>query len=263
MPGPRMVAVVCVLSCTFLIVLCGCGGGGASSSTFPTGSVQLTVQSAGAGAGTVSSNPAGINCGQTCAASFSSGTQVTLTASPTANSFFAGWSGGCSGTGGCKVTLMQNVSVMANFSTSPVLTIALAGTGTGSVVSNPAGINCGQTCSASFDPGTPVTLTATPGTNSTFAGWSGGNCTGGPTCVVSLSASEQVTAIFNLIQSAPVLTVFPAGTGSGTVTSSPVGINCGPTCSASFNPGTQVTLTETPAANSYFVGWSGRFMQWQ
>src|SRR5579864_6976772 len=243
------------LSSVVLIVLCGCGGGG-SSSSLPTGSVQLTVQEAGPGGGTVSSNPAGINCGQACTASFSSGTQVALTASPATNSSFAGWSGACSGTGVCKVTLMQNTSVMANFSTSPALTVALGGNGTGSVASSPSGINCGQTCSASFDLGTSVTLTATAATNSTFAGWNGGSCGSSPTCLVTLNGSEKVTAIFNVIQSEPVLSVIPGGTGTGTVTSSPSGINCGTTCSASFNAGTQVTLSETASAASYFAGWS-------
>jgi phospholipase C len=255
MPGPRASVVVCCLTSTFLLILCGCGGG-ASSSSFPTGSVQLVVQAAGGGGGTVSSNPAGINCGQTCTASFSSGTQVTLTASPSANSFFAGWSGACSGTGNCQVTLMQNASVMANFSTSPVLTVARSGTGQGTVTSNPSGINCGATCSASFASGTVITLTATAAANSTFAGWTGANCSSSLTCAVTLSASEKVTATFNPVQGTAVLTVSLVGTGTGTVTSSPSGISCKPTCTASFNAGTQVTLTATPGANSYLASWS-------
>src|SRR5580704_11982969 len=247
--------LLCCLSST-LIVLSGCGGGG-SSSSFPTGSVQLTVQTAGAGGGTISSNPAGINCGQACSANFSSGTQVTLSASPAANSFFTGWSGACTGTGTCKVTLTQNASVMANFSVSPALTVALSGNGTGSVASNPSGISCGKTCTASFDLGTAVTLTASAATNSTFAGWTGACSGANPSCTVTLSASQQVTAIFNLIQSAPVLTVVPAGTGTGTVSSTPSGINCGSSCSATFNSGTQVTLTATASSNSSFAGWTG------
>jgi len=256
MPRPRVGAVVCGFASTFLLILCGCGGGG-SSSSFPTGSVQLTVQAAGAGGGTVSSSPAGINCGQACTASFSSGTQVTLTASPAANSFFAGWSGGCSGIGVCNVTLTQNTSVMANFSTSPVLTVTLSGMGKGTVSSNPSGINCGQTCSASFAPATSVTLTAIPASGSSFAGWTGGNCSTGSTCVVTLSASESVTATFNPTQGMAQLTVVDQGTGTGTVTSSPAGINCGTACSANFSIGTQVTLTATPASGSSFAGWSG------
>src|ERR1700680_2120905 len=178
--------VVCGLSLIFL-VLCGCGGGASSSSGTPPGSVQLSVQAAGVGGGMISSNPAGINCGQACSASFASGTQVMLTASPMGNSFFVGWSGACSGSGVCKVTLMQNTSVMATFSASPVLSVVLGGTGKGSVASNPPGINCGPTCSASFNPGTQVTLTATAATNSYFVGWAG-ECSGNnPTCTLTLN----------------------------------------------------------------------------
>ena len=53
------------------------------------------------------------------------------------------------------------------------------------------------------------------------------------------------------------ITVARAGTGFGTVTSSPAGISCGTSCSGSFAGGTQVTLTATPAAGSTFAGWSG------
>lgn len=53
------------------------------------------------------------------------------------------------------------------------------------------------------------------------------------------------------------LTVSSAGPGSGTIASTPVGINCGSTCSANFLPGTTVTLTATPQAGATFNGWSG------
>ena len=53
------------------------------------------------------------------------------------------------------------------------------------------------------------------------------------------------------------LTVGKAGTGSGTVTSSPAGISCGTVCSASYANGTSVTLTASPASGSTFGGWSG------
>lgn len=53
------------------------------------------------------------------------------------------------------------------------------------------------------------------------------------------------------------LTVSVTGTGSGTVTSSPAGISCKPTCSASFAAATQVKLTAKAASGSYLVGWSG------
>jgi phospholipase C len=244
-------AIVSCLSSMFLGVFLGCGGGG-SSSSLPTGSYQLTVQASGGGTGTVTSAPTGINCGQTCSATFTSGTQVTLTASPTANSSFAGWSGACSGAGVCKVTLTQNASVTANFNNFPLLTVALNGTGT--VTSSPSGINCGQTCSANFAPGTVVTLTATAAANSSFAGWSGGGCSGTGPCVVTFNASQQVTATFN---TELTLSVSIGGTGSGAVSSNPMGISCQPTCSASFAPGAQVVLSEIPAGTSTFAGWGG------
>ena len=71
--------------------------------------------------------------------------------------------------------------------------------GAGTVSSNPTGINCGSTCSANFNSGTTVTLTASPSTGSTFGGWSGGNagCTGTGNCVVNMTAAKSVTATFN------------------------------------------------------------------
>ena len=80
----------------------------------------LKISKNGTGAGTVTSSPAGISCGSTCSHNYSSGTQVTLTASAGAGSTFAGWSGsGCSGTGTCKVTMSAAMSVTARFTTAP------------------------------------------------------------------------------------------------------------------------------------------------
>lgn len=67
----------------------------------------------------------------------------------------------------------------------------------GTVTSSPAGINCGTTCSASFGPGTVVTLTARAIANRVFAGW-GGACSGtAPTCTVTMDAGKTVSASFN------------------------------------------------------------------
>ncbi|HSC50006.1 MAG TPA: PASTA domain-containing protein [Gaiellaceae bacterium] len=82
---------------------------------------SLAVVKAGAGAGTVTSSPAGISCGATCAARFGDGASVTLTASPSGQSRFAGWSGDCSGTGPCVLSLTASRSVTATF-TAAVLT---------------------------------------------------------------------------------------------------------------------------------------------
>jgi len=100
-----------------------------------------------------------------------------------------------------------------------------------------------------------VTLTAVPAAGSLFGGWSGA-CSGTGSCVVSMTAARSVTATFNLVSY--TLTVSRAGSGGGSVTSSPSGIDCGSDCSQSYTMGTSVTLTATPSAGSVFSGWSGR-----
>lgn len=109
--------VVCFLG-SISLVLCGCGGGAGGGA--PPGSFQLSVQAAGAGAGTISSNPVGINCGTTCSAAFVSGTQVTLTETAAAKSDFAGWTGGCTGNNpSCTLTLSASRQVTATFNSTP------------------------------------------------------------------------------------------------------------------------------------------------
>src|SRR5262249_22154152 len=75
----------------------------------------LNISKTGSGTGTVSSSPAGIDCGSTCSANFDEGTQVTLHAAPTAGSVFTGWSGDCSGTSDCVVTMSQARSATPSF----------------------------------------------------------------------------------------------------------------------------------------------------
>lgn len=79
--------------------------------TLPT----LSIQKAGIGSGLVSSSSAGISCGSGCSSGFMKGSSVTLTATPDADSLFAGWSGGCSGTGACTVAMNADISITAAF----------------------------------------------------------------------------------------------------------------------------------------------------
>jgi hypothetical protein len=216
--------------------------------------VTLTVVKTGNG--TVTSSPAGINCGTTCSASFARNTTVTLTATPDAGSAVQSWSG-CDSVSTdnrqCTVTMNSNRTVTVTFSTTTTFTLTVTVSGNGSVSSSPAGINnCRGTCSASFAANTTVTLTASPDSGWSFSGW-GGACSGTGTCQITMDANKSVTATFT---QNPVLTVIISGTGSGTVTSIPPGINCGSVCSASFARDT-VVLTATPDGDSTVSNWSG------
>jgi hypothetical protein len=137
------------------------------------------------------------------------------------------------------------------------LTVSKAGVGSGEVTSSPSGLDCGSTCQFSFEIGSEVTLTATASQNSVFDGWTGGACEAagvGP-CQVSITSARTVIADFDL--QSFLLTVQKSGSGSGSVSSSPAGIDCGSSCAASFDDGARVTLSATPDANSTFTGWSG------
>ena len=231
------------------------------TATFDVVTFPLAIATAGAGTGAVTSSPTGVNCPGTCSSTFVAGTNVTLIATPNGGSTFAGWSGACSGTGSCTVTMSAARSVTATFNPPAfTLDVSTAGTGGGAVTSSPAGITCPSACSTSYTQGTAVTLTAAPNATSTFAGWGGGGaCTGTGTCAVTMSAAQSVTATFNTI-TFPLTVTFTTNTGTGAVTSSPAGINCqkGTACPpANFALNTVVTLTAVPGTGGRFVGWSG------
>ena len=246
------------------------------SGTFQLATQSVTVAaSAGTGAGTVTSSPAGINCSisngtasSTCAAPFSYGTGVVLNATPAAGSRFAGWQGACSGTGTCNLTIVDAQTVAARFERSST-TLAVTGTGSGSVASTPAGIACtlasgtpSGTCSASLDAGTSVSLVATPAAGWTFAGW-GGACTGTGPCNLTLNANANVSASF--VRTPVAVTVAAAGSGNGIVTTSTGAGRCvitngsaAPTgCSISVEQNSSLTLTADPQFGSTFGGWEG------
>jgi len=169
---------------------------GPTARWYELGPYSLTVSTDGTGSGEVTSSPAGISCGYSCQASFDAGTVVTLTATRDGSSAFTGWSGDCSGTGSCQVTMDQARAVTATFAVRTFdLNVAKAGTGSGTVTSSPAGISCGDSCQASFTAGTVVTLSATPALGSVFTGWSG-DCSGTGSCQVTMDQSRSVAATF-------------------------------------------------------------------
>ncbi len=85
------------------------------TATFALLSETLSVSNAGSGTGTVTSSPTGIACGSACARDFTYGTNVTLTAAPATGSSFTSWSGACTGTGTCTVTMDRAQSATATF----------------------------------------------------------------------------------------------------------------------------------------------------
>jgi len=233
-------------------------------------SLSLSLGGNAAGAGTVTSSPAGINCqlsqGGACQAYFLPGTSVQLSASAGPGSVFAGWNGACAGTAKCTLTMNADQNVGATFNGPPTISVSLSGSGTGTVSSAPAGINCPAQCSRSFPSGTAVSLTAAPASGSGFDGWIG-PCSGTGTCTFSATNDQIVGAAFNLpdfsIATSPSTTptVAPGasatfsimigaiGGASGAVTlgcSAPTaqGVSCtvSPT---SVKPGGSATLTVT------------------
>ena len=205
----------------------------------------LTVSKSGTGSGTVKSSSDGIDCGSDCSETYNSGTSVTLTATADSSSTFAGWSGVCSGTGTCTVTMDSNKTITASF-TIKTYTISASAGSNGTI--SPSG-------NVTVNYGSSQTFTITPASgyhveNVTVDGASVGAVTS--YTFSSVTANHTISASFSNIST---LTVSKSGTGTGTVTAT--GINCGSDCSEVYSHGTTVALTATPDTNSTFSGWSG------
>ena len=243
--------------------------------------VTLSVTKNGSGSGTVTTAPAGINCGAICSQSIVPGTALTFTATPAAGSVFAGWTGACSGTGSCSITVNLAATATATFNLVappsppgepdlPRVTLLSADFGgvTFALAWTPATGATSYAYTAAFSDGTAAqqgTVTA-PSGQLRMPYHASGAAAVGFICVRSLNAAGQTSSpSCNAFQvpargtaPAPVtLSVTKNGSGSGTVTTAPAGINCGAICSQSIVPGTALTLTATPAAGSVFAGWTG------
>ncbi|TQV88894.1 InlB B-repeat-containing protein [Aliikangiella coralliicola] len=236
------------LGVTFLLlVACGGGSGGG-------GITQYTLTVSVNGSGSVSSDVSGIDCGSDCSKNYNDGTAVDLTAVPAEGFIFSGWSGACSGTSRCQVTMSQNQAVTAVFSEETQLgeySLNVVNDGGGMVSSQPVGIECGTDCAENYTENTDVTLTATAEATHTFDGWSG-DCNGTDTCQLSMSQNRLVTAIF-----IPKSTLTVSKNEGGMVTSQPEGIDCGNDCDQAYARNTNVVLTATPQDGYIFSGWAG------
>lgn len=222
--------------------------------------------------GKVTSSPPGIDCHPTCSTSFPIGevgytsTTVSLTATPHPGAHFVRWEG-CDDVGGvggtnCQVDIAEGhaKSVTAVFGGEAAATnpLAVSRTEGGRVTSEPAGIDCGSKCTHSFPRNQNVKLIATPDPGLRFSGWAGQWCGGtNPECVVTMDQAKTVAAYFGDAPPPANMPVIVSKSGNGTITSSPAGIACEPTCSGSFATGTTITLAATPAAGWTFGGWGG------
>jgi hypothetical protein len=185
---------------------------------------------------------------------YNHGSIVTLTATPNADSNFIGWSGACSGTSvTCSLTMDSAKSVTANFAIKRfTLTLSTAGNGAGSFNKF---VNYTPTNEAVFDYGTVVTIYAVSASSSVFSAWSGDCSATGNTCTVTMTSDKMATATFTLQKFN--LTINQIGNGSGSVRKF---VGGQVTTATTFDWGTDVTISPTPATGSTFTGWSGACM---
>lgn len=147
---------------------------------------QITITVAGSGAGTVTSSVGGINCPGTCFASYTNGTQVKLTATPSSGSTFAGWSGGCTGTSTCTLTLKSNELVTATFNGNASFTLAASAL-------SPSSVSPGGSATST------ITITPTGGFNPANVALSCSSITPlvslGPTCSFGAVTVDMSTGV--------------------------------------------------------------------
>jgi hypothetical protein len=248
-----------------------CGNNAGAGCTIPSGAaatlitalptLSVAVSLVGSGvAGTVTSNPAGISCSTgTCVSSFTSGAVVSLSVTPGANSYFAGWGGDCSGAGSCLIAMTGPRSVAASFvgvptATStitvpgaPAIGTATAGNATATVTfTAPAG-NGGSAITgytATSSPGgftgtaaaSPVTVTGLPNNTAYTFTVKANNAIGAG---LASGASNSVTPTAPTVSGAPAIVAATPGNSQATISFTPPASNGG-------SPITGYTATCTP-----------------
>ena len=251
---------------------------GAVFGEVPTPEHTLTVSVTGEGevsadAGTISGcTSAG---GPSCEGSYEEGATVTLTETAAGGSHFVSWATPqCdeSSASSCEITIGSgDEAVAASFEadsvSGPPLTVAIE-EGEGTVVSDPAGIDCTgaapKSCETEAIEAGTVTLTASAAPGYAFKNWrhcdkkSGQFGINGRQCTIDLSEAKEVGANFTAVDS---LTLSKAsGSGPGQLNTKPGGIACTYNCqsaSASFKHGSQVSVVEKPAKHFHFVELTG------
>ena len=148
------------------------------------------------------------------------------------------------------------LQTQATFVTTQNLSVTVTGLANSNTISSsPAGISCPGVCSFDFVTDAVVTLTANYVNGYTFTGWDYGSCGSNQICDVTLSTNQAVTASYTANITTYTLNVINGG--NGTVSSSPIGIDCNTDCTEVYTAGNTITLTATPALGFQFDGWSG------
>jgi hypothetical protein len=236
---------------------------------------DLTINKTGSGTGKAECKVNG-GAAEPCAAKYEKDTELELIATADSGSELTGLTGsGSAGgaacevetktTGFCSFTIEEDSEVTAEFTPEPgqvAFQGKTAGTGTGTLQCKKEGGGSFEACQSTYTKAETITLKAeATGGHSLFqsltvTGSSTTSCSGALTeCSVEMEEPGPVvaTATFNLEKVA--LTVSKEGSGSGTLESTPAGINCGGSCSAEFDFGTKVKLKGTPGANTQPVVW--------
>jgi subtilisin family serine protease len=124
--------------------------------------------------------------------------------------------------------------------------------GAGKIVAANGGIDCRGDCIERFAKGTTVTLAATALAGGTFERWRGACAGQGNPCTLPVTQSTETSADFT-----SMVSVTRSGSGSGSVTSSIPGIDCGGDCSEAYPARSYVVLTATAPAGNAFESWGG------
>jgi hypothetical protein len=236
-------------------------------------SVTLTVSKSGTGSGTVTSDTGGINCGSTCSAGFAPGTVVNLTATPASGSTFAGWSGACTGSATCAVTMSTGAGVTAAFTANVTVTASVSG-GHGTVSPPSQSVAYGGTASITMTPDTgyriaSLTDNGVPVNASGLLRTGSGKKAAGPAASqkkLSRAAIPNPYSISNVVADHAVVVTYGIASANLTATMSGQGVGrieaqgltcTGLACTGTYDYGTSVTLTAIAGSDSTFTGWSG------
>jgi CSLREA domain-containing protein len=214
-----------------------------SAKTVPNYSLIVSAE----GAGSVLNRPEGVDCGENCTR-YPANTSIQLEAIAEQDWQFTRWGGDCNEEG--EITLTADQTCRAIF--NPILLdelLTVSTTHGGTVISTPAGIDCGATCEASFPKESLVTLTAQADSGYRFDAWQGECDAQGQ---VIMSQAKTCGAHFSLISHS--LTVNTMGEGRIILNDDKA---CGKDCTDTFPSGTVINLKPEPDSGWQFTKWQG------